>query len=179
MWDEKQFFKDFARENDKVKPDAEFVRNLKTDIFEDVPARRHTSWVKYGAAAAAVLLCITGTFAWNLRGTTQQPGVQMDGALQAGKEDAHEGGTTIITLTTVKECLEDESSVVTDETGNDIDEKTRAELLGMLEEAVSVDEQPDENAEHQEYHCSGSSEFTLVVYENGYFTISETGIFYR
>lgn len=55
---------------------------------------------------------------------------------------------------TVKECLEDESSVVTDE-------------------------QTDENAEYQEYHCSGPSEFTLVAYENGYFTISETGIFYR
>ena len=52
-------------------------------------------------------------------------------------------------------------------------------MIHMLEKAVSADYQPEEEERYHEYHCSGSSEFTLKVYEGGYFGVEETGLFYK
>ena len=180
MWDEKKFYRDFSEAMDQVKQDAEFVKKLKAKTSKEAFARRNTAWVKYGAAAAVVLLCITGAFTWNQTAALEQPEVQMENSVQAGKEDA--SGTdseTIITLKMAKECLENEETLVTDGNGSSIDAEKRAELIDLLEQAVSTEEQPEEDAEYQEYHCSGDSEFSLIVYENGYFEIAETGIMYK
>lgn len=180
MWDEKKFFEDFAKEADQVKPDAEFVNNLKEKVSKEASVRNHTSWGRYGAVAAALLLCIIGVFTWKQGIIPEKSEAQMQSGLQAGKEDEpNADSSTIITLNTAKECLTDEDTLVTDENGNPIDEEKRTELIGLLEHAVSTEEEPDEDTGYREYHCSGTSEFTLIVYDNGCFKINETGIMYK
>lgn len=182
MWDEKKFFEDFSKETDQINPDEEFIKNLKTMTSDHAPAKRGSAWVKYGAVAAAVVLCtIGGILVRNLNIGKTQSDVQIKNGVLYGKteDQPSQGGMVILTLDALIECVKEEHTVIIDETGGSIDEEEREALIHMLEKAVSADYQPGEEERYHEYRCSGSLEFTLKVYEGGYFGVEETGLFYR
>lgn len=182
MWDEKKFFEDFSKETDQINPDEEFIKSLKTMTSEHVPAKRGPVWVRYGVVAAAVVLCtVGGILVRNLNIGKTQPDVQIENGVLHGKTEDQTpvSGTIILTLDAVIGCVKEENTAIIDETGGSIDEEERKQLIHMLEKAVSADYQPEEEELYHEYHCSGSSEFTLKVYEGGYFLVEETGLFYK
>ena len=182
MWDEKKFFEDFVRETDQIDPDEDFIKNLKTMKSDDVPVKHVPAWTKYGAAAAAVVLCILGGILVQNLNVIQNPTEdQLNNGTLHGQieEHPHTGGTVILTLDTVTDYVKDEAAVIIDETGKSIDEAKREQLIHLLETAVSADYYPKEDETYHEYHCNDSLEFTLKVYDNGYFLIEESGLFYK
>lgn len=182
MWDEEKFFKDYVAETDNVVPDEDFIKSLKKMASEEPQPKKGYAWVRYVAAAAAVILCVAAGFmAWNIRhsGNGGDTGIG-SGKIHAGPDkEVQPGKTKIITVKTILSFMEDGTTEVEDIEGNAIEEDVRSELIGMLERAVSTDARPTEDMKYDEYICKGETEIGLKVYEDGYIEVRETGMVYK
>lgn len=181
MWDEKKFFDDYVSETDKIKPDSDFIKELKVTMENETGSDKRHVLPKYGIIIAAVLLLFAGLGIWRAGGgksisddNTKKPKsyAEKNGQMQSGE-------VSIITIKTAIECLNSKESVVTDKTGGFISKDKKEELAKMLENAVSTDYKPTGEEKYDVYKCSGSAVFSLDVYDSGYVIVEETGMVYK
>ncbi|MBD5137361.1 MAG: hypothetical protein HDT39_15645 [Lachnospiraceae bacterium] len=182
MWDEKKFFEDYVTETDKITPDEDFINNLKKVTSEESHSKRSSTWVKYCAAAALVMLCAGLSFVtWRLQYKNNDSKTDLGNEkLHAGSnKEVQSGGMTIITIKTILSYVEDGTMKVEDKEGNAVEENIRSDLIEMLEKAVSTDAKPTEDMKYDEYICKGATNISLKVYEEGYIVVEETGMVYK
>lgn len=181
MWDEKKFFDDYVSETDKIKPDSDFIKELKVTMENETGSYRRYVLPGYGIIIAAVLLIFAGLGIWWAGGgksisenDTKKPKsyAEKNGQMQSGE-------VSVLTLKTAIECLDGKESVVTDKMGGVISKDKKKELAGMLKNAVSTDYKPTGEEKYDVYKCSGSAVFSLDVYDSGYVIIEETGMVYK
>lgn len=97
MWDEKQFFEDFVKESDKIKPDRNFVEKLAT-LAEEESSKKITPFgrnYKILASAAVVLLLVSVTGVYFLSNNGNSTAVVEESRLQAGNAE-ETGGDDMI-----------------------------------------------------------------------------------
>lgn len=181
MWDEKKFFEDYVEDTNKVKPDKDFVDNLKKLTLEDTNAKKSSMWIKYAAIAAVIMLFMgVGFMAWKIPHNKNGQETDFSNNVHAGHDkEIQSGGTMIITIKTILSYMEDGSTIVEDTQGNAIEEDVRSDLIEMLKKAVSTDAGPTEDMKYDEYICKGATDISLKVYEEGYIVIKNNGMIYK
>lgn len=191
MWNEKKFFRDFVEESEKVKPDKEFVQQLKQmtnkNEIEKVHKRKlQVRIVKYVTVAASFLLCfVIGGIAWNAHNSMKEYNEETD----SYTADAHAGNKNpgiqsgIIgeepDLETVIAVVSDETVILEDENGKEILAGKRKLLLKLLNKAQKTEEDIDLNEEYTSYICKGEREIEIKVYNSEYIVIGDSDIVYR
>lgn len=93
MWDEKKFFEDYVNESEKIKPDDQFVDQLKKMAVQEDAKKKSVPMIKYAALAASFLVCIgLGSFVWQAQDTkSDQDNTSFEAGLQAGNQVSDEG----------------------------------------------------------------------------------------
>lgn len=191
MWNEKKFFQDFVEESEKVKPDEEFVQQLKKmtnkNEVEKIHKRRlQVCIVKYVTVAASFLLCfVIGSIAWNAHNSMKENNDETD----SYTADAHAGNKNHgiqsgiigeeLDLETVIAVVSDETVIVEDENGEEILAGKRKLLLKLLNKAQKTDEDIDLKEEYTSYICKGEKEIEIKIYNGEYIVIGNSDIVYR
>lgn len=191
MWNEKKFFQDFVEESEKVKPDEEFVQQLKKmtnkNEVEKIHKRRlQVHIVKYVTVAASFLLCfVIGSIAWNAHNSMKEYNDETD----SYTADAHAGNKNHgiqsgiigeeLDLETVIAVVSDETVIVEDENGEEILAGKRKLLLKLLNKAQKTDEDIDLKEEYTSYICKGEKEIEIKIYNGEYIVIGNSDIVYR
>lgn len=192
MWNEKKFFQDFVEESEKVKPDEEFVQQLKKMTNKNEREKIHkrklqVRMVKYGTVAASFLLCfVIGSIAWNAHNSMKENSSDETNSYTA---DAHAGNkdhgiqSGIIgeepDLETVIATVSDETVIMEDENGEEISAGERKLLLKLLNKAEKTDEDIDLKEEYTSYICKDEKEIEIKVYNSEYIVIGNSDIVYR
>ncbi len=187
MWDEKQFFKDYEKTVERIKPDEAFVEQLKNKMNPDNVVRmKKRQRIKYMAVAASILLCISiGGIGWSVFRTIvsndEQGNVSYQGQINAGKEDkAHFGKGEEIdsVLLKVLSMIEDENNIVDNEQGNSLSPQERMQLMEMLKNAKKAENPEQLSVEHFlengiVYYCVGEETVKITVCEEKYVIIAD------
>lgn len=183
MWDEKQFFKDFAEEAHRIIPDAEFANRLKKQVTEENLVKlnyhnRKLRYVKYMAAAAILLLAIgigkLGLFTGNnenLLNMKNHAGKEIDGQPNEDMENLEEDHIQVISM------LKDHTVMVDDAYGNTISEEKRNELLEIISKVRRLENeqlQKDFWENGEKYYCVGEQTISFIVVQDKYVKIEET-----
>ena len=187
MWDEEKFFKDFVNETEKVKPDDEFIEQLKHKTNEENMIRfKKRENMKYIAMAASLLLCISiGGIGWHLFGADilkKEPGgSSYQNEINAGKEGNEISGTIDkkdSVLVEVITMVEDEKNLLDDEQGNALSTQEREHLAELLKKSGKIDNiveglKEDLLEKGNIYYCVGEETVKIIVYEEKYIMIED------
>lgn len=187
MWDEEKFFKDFVNETDKIKPDAEFIEQLKHKTNEENMIRfKKRENMRYIAMAASLLLCISiGGIGWHLFGANmmkKEPGgSSYQNEINAGKEGNEISGTIDkkdSVLVEVITMVEDEKNLLDDEQGNALSTQEREHLVELLKKSGKIDNiveglKEDLLEKGNSYYCVGEETVKIIVYEEQYIMIED------
>ena len=194
MWDEKKFFDDFVKESEKVKPDNEFVEQLKNMVNEEnvgaIKKRNQTFFMRGSMVAVAAILCLSvGTIVW--KGFDDNKNSEKD-IKQESSVSVHAGGNSeiqsgiigsnVLELEEVIVMIEEDKVEIKDEAGEIISYDNREKLLGQLNKAKKV-----ENAENIEmndndyavYTCEGEEIFEIKIYSGKYILIGDSDTVYQ
>ena len=183
MWDEKKFFDDFVKESEKVKPDNEFVEQLKNMVNEEnvgaIKKRNQTFFMRGSMVAVAAILCLSvGTIVW--KGFDDNKNSEKD-IKQESSVSVHAGGNSEIQSGIIV-MIEEDKVEIKDEAGEIISYDNREKLLGQLNKAKKV-----ENAENIEmndndyavYTCEGEEIFEIKIYSGKYILIGDSDTVYQ
>lgn len=188
MWDEQQFFEDFVKDTDRIKPDAAFIEQLKEQINQDNVVRlKKRKRTQYMAVAASLLLCIsTAGIGWNIFAIKQKnPGQNEDvyqGQLSAGKEEekvsSGEVGENDSILLDVISMVEDETNLLDNEQGVSLSTQERKKLVEMLKNSEKIKNSVEISAEEFSnnsivYYCVSDETVKITVYEEKYIMIGD------
>lgn len=170
MWDEKEFFEDFVKESEKIKPEEEFIRKLKN--LEQKKQRKKFPYARYTAAAAMILICFgIGAFTFRKFGFTapkSNSGLEYNVDLKAesGEEQIHSGNIGTGSHNDLSQALaqlEEPDMVITNQKGEELSEEEREGLLERLKEARLIHQ--DAQGAYVSYFCKGQEAFELRIYD--------------
>lgn len=192
MWNEKKFFQDFVEESEKVKPDEEFVQQLKkmaddNELKSMNRRKMQVRLVKYTAVAASFLLCfIIGGIAWNAHEKITKNNNDETNTytvdVHAGNKNqgVHSGFIGDESdLESVIERIGDENVIMKDENGEEISSETRKNLLKLLNKAEKADEIVELEEKYTSYFCIGEKDIEIKVYNREYIVIGDSDVVYR
>ena len=202
MWDEEKFFKDFVKESESIKPDREFIDNLKQTANDSnqiviEQRRRRFKVISSSVIAAALLLCFTvGLVMWNDFGKTStgkdtEKITTPDSTvgIHAGKDNK---GIYIGTigesseLETAIEMLEDDSTQVTSGDESTLSEAGRKKVITILNSSQKVNDieeleklrEADGSEDYELYELTNKVEkLSIKVYASGYVVINDKSIY--
>lgn len=187
MWDEKQFFEDFAKESDKIRPSEEFVADLKNLDNEkkiiELKRRKNTGIAfRYAAIAAAIVVMITvGICIYPIKrtdGNASDGGGQITLPIQAGQENTGADNNDFdVSLKSILEYIGDEGIQIVDGDGNIISDKTRSDLEEMIENAIATDSITGLFGENKEYIIKAEEDITIRIYFDEYILINGSDMY--
>lgn len=186
MWDEKKFFDDYVNESEKIKPDDDFVEQLKKMAVQEEKKKKPIPMIKYAAIAASFLICAgLGNVVWNnLKSEPEENNVKYHVGVEAGKhpekeqeeketeekepeksgEQLEKDGLTAA-LDSIKQGM-----AVRDQDGNEISQSQQQELWNLLKDAKETEE-PENLAKEAVYFLEGEKTLEVEVWQNGYLHI--------
>lgn len=164
MWNEEEFFKDFAKASDKITASDELTERLK-----NLPTGRKRPRVYYERmvlAAAAIILCVSlGVFGIS-HISSNNGGDMTDSKVElASKSESDDGMQNIDIsgkLELAREYVDNYSVKITDANGNEISQTTRKLIIGQLKNAIIVSE--DTQGEYTSYYCEGKKNIEIRIY---------------
>lgn len=172
MWDEKQFFEDFNKESDNIKPSDEFVNRLKG--LDNKTAIISIRRKKIAAVAACIVLLLTvgaGAFAISRIGANKPDNNDpVTLPIHLGQDE-----TTMakeITMDYIVELIDDKDISVVDSEKNELTENERKELLETLKKAVPADSISGVIGEGTQYVIKSDKDITISVYFGEYVLIN-------
>lgn len=172
MWDEKQFFEDFNKEVDNIKPDDEFVNRLKN--LDDKKTIINIKRKKITAVAACILLLFAvgiGAFAISRIGS-DKPDNNEPVSLPVHLGQDETTATKEITMDYIVELIDNKDISVVDNDKNEITENERKELIEMLEKAVPADSISGVIGDETAYVIKGEKDIALSVYFGEYVLVN-------
>lgn len=192
MWNEKKFFQDFVEESEKIKPDDEFVQQLKRmtneyELNKSQKRKKQIYFVKYAAIAVSFLLCIiVGSVAWSIYRDipsdkhSETDNYTMD--IHAGNNNSEIQSGVIgkeNDLERVISLVGDNNVIVEDENGEEISEGKRGHLLKMLNKAKLSTGTIDLEAAYTSYYCMGKEKIEIKIYNSEYIVIGNSETVYQ
>lgn len=207
MWDEKKFFEDYVNESEKIKPDDQFVDQLKKMAAWEDAKKKSVPMIKYAALAASFLVCIgLGSFVWQDQDKkSDQDNTSFEAGLQAGDQVSDEGqmleeqqtsemnesdGETSKGEENQDYMEEEDSEEALEEALNSLrrgdsvrDEagnevpQEEQEELLQLLKNVRAAEEPEATVETASYFLEGEKTIEIDIYEEGFLKID--GKWYR
>lgn len=191
MWDEKQFFEDFAKESDKIKPSDEFVADLKrmnneADIIE-LKRKKNTRTVfrtaSIAAAIAVLLAAGIGIYAIiRPAGDNPDDGEQIKIPIHAGKDtpttgEADNSEESPVGTDAILELIEKDDVLIVDGEGNSISQGERSDLKSMFEHAVETDTISGLFGENTEYIIKAEKDITIRIYFDEYILVNGSDMY--
>lgn len=193
MWNEKEFFQDFVEESEKVKPDEDFVQQLKSmmddeQIAKQEKRRKQVVIMRYATVAAAFLLCvIIGGVTWNFWNKEPNHSEEETNSYTA---DVHAGnnnheiqsGVIGITDSELQEAIlmvGDEDVVIKGEDGELISAGKRKKLLDMLNRAEKVEEIIEFEDGYTSYFCTSEGTLEIKIYNSEYIQLGDSDSIYQ
>lgn len=187
MWDEKQFFEDFAKESDKIKPSKEFVADLKNLDSENkiIELKRRKSIkrvLRYASVAAAIVVLITvGICIYAINRTDDSKsgeGAKVTLPIHAGQDETTADNNDFEAgLSSVLEFIGDEDVQIVDGNGNTISSEIRSDLKNMLEKAVVTDSITGLFGENTKYIIKAKEDITIRIYFEEYILINGSDMY--
>lgn len=197
MWDEKKFFQDFVQESEKVKPDDEFVEQLKGMMKEEnviqSKKRNNVYFMRYAAVVAVAMLClVVGTVVWKgFDGNSKTISNDKEDYtvnIHAGQDSEIQSGIIGNSNSELEEAIaivQDEKIVIKDEDGENISSVKRKQLLSQLNRAEKVKNEDDledlqmSDDECDMYICEGEEDLEIKIYEEEYILIGDSDSIYQ
>lgn len=197
MWDEKKFFQDFVQESEKVKPDDEFVEQLKGMMKEEnviqSKKRNNVYFMRYAAVVAAAMLClVVGTVVWKgFDGNSKTISNDKEDYtvnIHVGQDSEIQSGIIGNSNSELEEAIaivQDEKIVIKDEDGENISSAKRKQLLSQLNRAEKVENEDDledlqmSDDECDMYICEGEEDLEIKIYEDEYILIGDSDSIYQ
>ena len=197
MWDEEKFFKDFVRESENVKPDEQFVNELKKMAEDGEKKTAKIQWnerIKLARTAAVIavlmIVCIAGIDVF-LKSEREGRHDVVESKSPSKKADVHAGNDeTSIYIGTIGgkselektiDFLEDKNIAVTDAAGRNISTKERKNILEKLNNVKHIVERStlEELKSDTEYvvYQIEEKEVVIKIYDSGYVVINNTALY--
>lgn len=181
MWNEDEFFKDYAKSVDDMKPDADFVATLKKNTnsqnLKKVEQKHRKRLLSGLAVAASLVLCVTaGGYGLGLFGNKEQPIPENPGSLSADKEEEPDIQGNISSdspLADLASQVTDPQFMVDRQTGESLSMEEREHLASLLLQCEKTEEPADTSLEEEVYYCVGDSTLKISVYGERYVVIEE------
>lgn len=191
MWDEKKFFDDYVKAEDKVKADEGFLNEMKDMLNEDAGNAKKKKYVRFNFATAAIAavfvfaLVMTGLKAGGFFNNIQDKNVQSDSA-DANDTDAKNKDSIVSTTKpfagkdnkviegqigeespadTIKNLLDEQGIKVSDENGNVLTD----EQVEKLRINISGNEDAPKGETYEEYSVVSkeNESVSFRIYESG------------
>ena len=163
MWNEEEFFKDFAKASDKITASDELTERIKS-----LPTGRKRPRVYYERmvlVAAAVILCVSlGVFGISRISNTGDniTDSKVELASKSESDDDMQNIDISGKLELAREYVDNYSVKITDANGNEISQTTRKVITGQLKNAIIVSE--DTQGEYTSYYCEGKKNIEIRIY---------------
>lgn len=174
MWDEKQFFEDFAKESDNIKPSDEFVDRLKK--LDKKPSGKIRVIYRVAAVAASVVLLVAagiGIFVIS-RPDNQKPGKEpVTVPIHLGNDETTTTDENLeINQSTLVSLIEDKDVIIVDGDNKSITSSEREELGRMLLNAASTDTISGLIGENREYVIKADKDIVIKIYFDEYILVN-------
>lgn len=180
MWNEEDFFKDYIQSAKKIKPDAGYIEQLKTNTttenLKKLNQKKQKKIITYLATAASLALCITlGGYGLGLWGNSRSPQTP-SGSLSANKKP-HEATGDVThdnpELSFVLAMLTDANTILDNKYGESVSDTERNHLISLLKSCVKLDAPKDIALEETVYYCVGNETVKITVYENQFIVVND------
>lgn len=194
MWDEKKFFEDYVEESEKIKPDEQFVEQLKQMAVQEEKRKKPVPMIKYVAIAASFVVCVgLGSIVWRNQNTeSEDKNVKYNMELQAGQQKTEEEDFLAESDTASENKSETESesevqpeeeiltealncikqgATIRDEDGNEVSQEKQEEIYQLLKNAKEAETPEGENMENT-YFLEGNQTIEIELWENGFLKIN-------
>ncbi len=182
MWDEKQFFEDFAKESDRVKPDREFVEDLKKLNSEstiiELKRKKNTRTVFRLAsiAAAVVVMLAVGIGVYTISShDSDKPddGEKITVPIHAGQEQTTaDTEKPEINIESICGFIEDSDILILDSNGNEISQADRNDLESMFKHASETDSITGLFGDNTEYIIKTEEDIVIRIYFDEYILVN-------
>lgn len=181
MWNEEEFFKDYAKSVDGIKPDSDFISELKKNTnsqnLNKVEQKNRKRVLSGLTLAASLALCVTiGGVGLGLFGNKDNTIADAPGALSASKDekpDVEGSVSSKSSLAEIAAMLTDQTYMVDRQTGESLSIKEREDLASLLLQCEKTEEPADTSLEEEIYYCVGDSTLKIAVYGELYVVIDE------
>lgn len=179
MWNEEEFFKDYIESAEKVKPDSDFIEQLKTntniDNAKKVQKRKQKKIITFLTVAASLVLCISlGGYGLGLWGQDISP--QSPGSLSANKDKYGNTGNVAgenPELAKVLTMLTDNSTMLDNKYGESVSESERNHLISLLNSCEKTNTPKDTALQETVYYCVGDDTIKITVYEEQFIEVND------
>lgn len=181
MWNEEEFFKDYTKSVEDIKPDSDFIAELKkntnSQTLNKVEQKTRKRVLSGLTVAASLALCITiGGFGLGLFGNKDNTILDTPGSLSASKDEKTdvEGSVSIESpLADIASILTDETYMIDRQTGESLSMEERENLASLLLQCEKTEEPVDTSLEEEIYYCVGDSTLKIAVYGELFVVIDE------
>lgn len=181
MWNEEKFFKDYAKSVEDIKPDSDFISELKKNTnsqnLNKVEQKNRKKVLSGLTVAAALALCVTvGGVGVGLFGNKDNTISDTPGSLSAGKDEKTDVEGSISSespLADIASMLTDQTYMVDRQTGESLSMEEREELAFLLLQCEKTEEPVDTSLEEKIYYCVGDATVKIAVYGELYVVIDE------
>lgn len=176
MWNEDEFFKDYVESAKKIRPEPEYLQQLKSNVntenLKKLKQKNQKKTISYLAAAASIVLCVSiGGFAlWKTNSGTISP------SLSAQRQESEISGNVTNDnpeLSSVLSMLSDSATMLDDEHGESVSEAERSHLISLLQSCVKSDTEKNISLEPTVYYCVGEEAVKITVYEEQYIVVHD------
>ncbi|MCI8409705.1 MAG: hypothetical protein HFJ09_10640 [Lachnospiraceae bacterium] len=177
MWNEEDFFKDYVQSAEKIKPDSDFLEQLKTSTNIDnvKKLQNKKKIITFLAAAASFALCISlvgyGLGIWG-----QDTSLQPSESLSANKEKHDATGNVAgdnSELSKVLTMLADNNTMLDNIYGESVSDSERNWLISLLNSCVKTDAPKDTALQKTVYYCVGNDTIKITVYEEQFIEVND------
>lgn len=174
MWDEKEFFEDFAKKNDTVKPTDAFVSKMK-NLENNKPKSIHIYYKPLLVAASILLMLACGFGVYMHIRPDRKPINTIEPSLPGihlGYDETTPPEDTTFDIASVIGYIENEDIAITGTDGTKLLPYERNNLKALLEKAEKTSSVSGILGENMYYTIHTPTEITIKVYFNKYIIIN-------
>lgn len=179
MWNEEEFFKDYIQSAEKVKPDSDFIEQLKTntniDNAKKVQNKKQKKIITFLAVAASFVLCVSlGGYGLGIWGENSSP--QPSGSLSANKHNHDSTGNVAgknPELSKVLTMLADNNTMLDNKYGESVSDSERNHLISLLNSCEKTNTPKDTSLQETVYYCVGDNTIKITVYEEQFIEVDD------
>ena len=174
MWNEKEFFEDFAKKNDTIKPTDAFVNKMK-NLENNKPKSIHIYYKPLLVAASILLMLACGFGVYMLVKPNSKPLNTIEPTIPGihlGQNATTAPLDTSFDIDSIIEYVDDENISITGTDGSKLSEAERSSLKSLLEKAEKTESISGILGENTYYVIHTPEEITIKVYFDKYIIIN-------
>ena len=174
MWNEKEFFEDFAKKNDTVKPTDEFVNKMK-NLENNKPKSVHIYYKPLLVAASILLMLACGFGVYMHVRPSDKPINTVEPStpgIHLGQDETTVPSETAFDMDSIIEYINDERISITETDGTELLPYERNSLKSLLEKAQKTDSVTGILGENTFYTIHTDEEITIKIYFDKYIIVN-------